>query len=95
MVKSGEELFLTSRGKTIARLTPGTGALSFLTLALDSRNARPLAVTPGIAVLSSDDARFAHHDPADRMIAATAIHYDAPLVTCDEIMVNIRHLRTV
>jgi PIN domain nuclease of toxin-antitoxin system len=41
-----------------------------------------LPIEPEIAELSQSD-RFPHRDPADRLIAATALHHRAPLVTSD------------
>lgn len=35
-------------------------------------------------VFASREIRLSHHDPADRLIAATARHYDLRLVTADE-----------
>src|SRR3989339_1815518 len=66
------------------RLDPGTDVLSFLNLVLASRVIRTLPITPEIAKISAIDSLFAHHDPADRIISATALHYEKPLVTCDE-----------
>ncbi|MHB1606138.1 MAG: type II toxin-antitoxin system VapC family toxin [Leptospirales bacterium] len=42
-----------------------------------------LPVTPEIATLSHSET-FKHNDPADRLIAATAIHHRASLITADE-----------
>jgi PIN domain nuclease of toxin-antitoxin system len=42
-----------------------------------------LPITPEIASLSQEDF-FIHKDPADRLIAATAIHHNAPLITADK-----------
>ena len=66
------------------RLDPGTDALSFLKLVLAARVIRPLPITPEIAGISANDALFAHHDPADRIIAATALYHGGSLVTCDQ-----------
>jgi PIN domain nuclease of toxin-antitoxin system len=64
------------------RLQPGTDAETFCRLALDARGTRLLPITPAIA------ARSAHidlpqGDPADRLIASTALDHGAPLVTID------------
>ena len=48
-----------------------------------------LPITASIAVTASDDRLFTLKDPADRIIAATAIHHNLPLITCDN------NLRTV
>jgi PIN domain nuclease of toxin-antitoxin system len=54
-----------------------------------------LPVSPEIAVLSADDGLFTHKDPADRIIAATAICNKAPLITCDGLLQGIRGLKTI
>lgn len=77
------------------RLDPGTDTLSFLKLVLASRAIRPLPITPEIAKISAGDALFAHHDPADRLIAATALHYERPLVTCDEALQTVKGLKII
>ena len=77
------------------RLDPGTDALSFLKLVLASRVIQPLPITPEIAKIAATDALFAHHDPADRIIAATALHYKGPLVTCDEALQAVKGLKII
>ena len=42
-----------------------------------------LPITPELASLSQEDF-FLHKDPADRLIAATAIYHNAPLITADK-----------
>ncbi len=53
-----------------------------------------LPITPEIAVLSQSD-RLPQKDPADRLIAATALAYKAPLVTSDEKLRTIDGLKTI
>ncbi len=77
------------------RLDPGTDALSFLKLVLASRVIRSLPITPEIAKISANDALFAHHDPADRIIAATALHYGGQLVTCDQALQAVNGLKII
>ncbi|MDO8723666.1 MAG: type II toxin-antitoxin system VapC family toxin [Syntrophales bacterium] len=77
------------------RLAPGTDILSFLRLVLASRMVRTLSISPEIARISADDVLFAHHDPADRIIAGTALHYRAPLVTCDESLQAVKSLKII
>ncbi len=86
-----EIAMLISKG----RLEPGTDTLSFLKLILSSRMIRPLAIIPEIAQISSHDGMFTHNDPADRLIAATALHYRIPLVTADTSLKNVRQLMTI
>ncbi|HBB17124.1 MAG TPA: PIN domain nuclease [Syntrophus sp. (in: bacteria)] len=77
------------------RLDPGTDVLSFLNLVLASRVIRTLPITPEIAKISAIDSLFAHHDPADRIIAATALHYEKPLVTCDEALRAVKGVKII
>lgn len=42
-----------------------------------------VALTPAIAALAESGV-VAHTDPADRLIAATALHHRAPVITADE-----------
>lgn len=80
-----EIAMLIARG----RLEPGMDANRFIEDLIASRSIEVMAITPQIAVLSQSDA-FAHGDPADRLIAATALFYRAPLVTSD---VKLRKLK--
>lgn len=77
------------------RLDPGTDTVSFLDLALSSRNIKTLPILPEIAYISSSHKAFVHHDPADRLIAATTLHYKGSLVTCDSLLRNIKELPTI
>ena len=56
-----------------------------------ARQVLVLPITAEIAVLSQSD-MFAHGDPADRLIAATARLHRAPLMTSD---VKLRKLKEV
>lgn len=53
-----------------------------------------LPITPGIAALSQSGL-FQHGDPADRLIAATAMHHRAPLVSGDEKLAAIPGLQVI
>jgi PIN domain nuclease of toxin-antitoxin system len=66
------------------RLDPGTDYLTFMHASLAARRVRVLPITPEIADLSATLASIQHQDPADRIIAATAVHHGAKLVTADE-----------
>lgn len=54
-----------------------------------------LAITPEVAVRASKFGPLFSQDPADRLIAATAIELDAPLITRDERMQQLTTLRTI
>lgn len=76
------------------RIALPTSTAAFLALALEARRIRMAPITPEIAELSCGD-RFHHADPADRIIAATALVLDAPIVTCDARLREMRGLKTV
>lgn len=65
------------------RLDPGTSALEFMNLALAARAIAMLPITPKIAELSTKLPQAVSADPADRLIAATAIHHGATLISTD------------
>ena len=53
-----------------------------------------LPITPEIAALSQGNI-FLHKDPADRLIAATAIHHNIPLITADKKLTKIKELNII
>ena len=53
-----------------------------------------LPITPEIASLSQGDF-FHHKDPADRLIAATAIYHNAPLITADKKLKRLEPLTVI
>ncbi len=77
------------------RLDPGTECRIFIDLMLAARGIRTLPVTPEIACLSVSHPALVHHDPADRLIAATALNARATLITCDERLLGVKGLKTV
>jgi PIN domain nuclease of toxin-antitoxin system len=85
-----EIAMLVSRG----RLDPAMDARQFLDDVITARSIQALAITPQIAVLSQSDA-FIHGDPADRLIAATAQSFRAPLVTSDERLRVLKEIATI
>ena len=64
------------------RLDPGVDLTAFLHDVIQARALCVLPITPEIAALSQS-AQFAHGDPADRIIAATALYHHARLITAD------------
>jgi PIN domain nuclease of toxin-antitoxin system len=65
------------------RLDPGTKAVEFMNLALAARAITVLPITPEIAELSTQVPEAVSPDPADRLIAATAIYHRATLISTD------------
>ena len=76
------------------RLRPGADAAEFIEKLLEARAISVLPITPRIAVLSQSD-EFRHRDPADRIIAATAIVHGAHLVTADARLRRVKALRVI
>jgi PIN domain nuclease of toxin-antitoxin system len=76
------------------RIDPATDAAQFIDDIVEARALRVLPITPKIAVLSQSEA-FQHGDPADRLIAATAIAHGAQLVTADVRLKHVRGLRVL
>lgn len=85
-----EIAMLIARG----RIDPATDAVQFIEDILEARAIRVLPITPKIAVLAQSET-FQHGDPADRLIAATAIAHGAQLVTADARLKLVRGLRVL
>ncbi len=77
-----EIAMLVSRG----RLDTGIPALEFLKLAIAARSIRVLAINPEIAGLSMSLSEAVGGDPADRLVAATAVFHRATLITTDGVL---------
>lgn len=77
------------------RLDPGTDALTFLRVALEARAIRVRPISPEVADLSVSFPSTINHDPADRIIVATAVLEHATLVTCDANLRDCGLVKTV
>lgn len=76
------------------RLTVSAEPALFLERLIQARAVTVLPITPEIAVLANS-AVIEHGDPADRVIAGTAIHHRAKLVTSDAKLQSVEGLTTV
>ena len=85
-----EIAMLLARGRLAVAVEPG----QFLSDLVLARGLRILPITPEIAVLAQSE-RFSHEDPADRLIAATALAHGARLVTADRQLLDVPDLPTV
>lgn len=65
------------------RLKPAMPLREFLADLISSNRLRVLPIIPEIAAHAACHTDFIHGDPADRIIAATALHHKATLLTCD------------
>jgi PIN domain nuclease of toxin-antitoxin system len=75
------------------RLTLPEPLLPWFKKALTIEKMRLLPITPEIAARS--EGLPMHGDPADRLIAATAIEYDCPLATVDGLLLKMPMLKTI
>ena len=76
------------------RLDPAMDARQFLDDVIAARRVRVLPISAEVAVLSQSD-MFSHGDPADRLIAATALLHRAPLVTSDARLRKLKEIATI
>lgn len=77
-----------------ARIRPNVAPAEFLRLVIAANRLRVLPITPEIAIISANDALFMHNDPADRIIAATAMHHKMPLLTSDSMLKKVKGLKS-
>ncbi len=77
------------------RLEVGDTASGFINLLLQSRNFYIQEITPEIADLSVNLGQEISSDPADRLIAATSILRNAPVITPDQNLRNATLLETI
>ena len=84
---------LLARGRLV--LPPGGASIrSYVDDILLAAGVEVLAITPEIAELAQDSA-FVHGDPADRLIAATAIAYGGTLISADEKLQSLGRITVV
>ncbi|HZP89339.1 MAG TPA: type II toxin-antitoxin system VapC family toxin [Burkholderiales bacterium] len=79
---------------TKRRLDLGTQIDVFLDRAIQARAIEILPIDPRIASLAQAD-MFAHGDPADRIIGATALHRKAILISADQRLRAIKALKVI
>jgi PIN domain nuclease of toxin-antitoxin system len=77
------------------RLEVNSTATTFINLFLQSRNISIQSISPEIAELSVNFDNTINSDPADRIIAATSIIYNAALVTSDKNLLENKQLDTI
>lgn len=77
------------------RLKPDAQTNDFLQLVVAANRLTVLPISPGIASLSANDELFQHNDPADRLIASTAIHHKMSILTSDRELKKVKGLKTI
>ena len=85
-----EIAMLISKG----RLRVDEDTVAFLRNIVEARSLRVIPISAEIAALSASD-EVGVGDPADRLIAATARHYGARLITRDRALASVPGLVTV
>ena len=86
-----EIAMLMSKGRVKAAMPPR----DFVADVIAANRLLVLPITPDIAFHASHHADFTHGDPADRIIAATALHHRAILLTCDTKLREMKALKTL
>ena len=79
----------------LGRISVDLDYLQFIKLILDSNNYILRSISPEIAELSTQLFLNINKDPADRIIAATAIINNLELITYDKSMRQSRKIRTI
>jgi len=87
-----EIALLHSRGRL--QVPPEVRLVELVSDILASLQMQVLPITPRIAALSQEP-RFSHGDPADRLIAATAIATGLPLISMDSRLREVPGLRYI
>jgi PIN domain nuclease of toxin-antitoxin system len=77
------------------RLVIAFDITGFIQLVLQSRNFHIQEITPEIADLSVNFDSEINNDPADRLIAATAILSNAPIITADQNLRKATMIKTI
>lgn len=86
-----EIAMLASQGKVTFEREVG----DWLEAALEAFGIETTPISPGIAARSTRIAQNFHGDPADQLIAATAIELDIPLITADSKLLGCQAVRTI
>lgn len=86
------EFLVHIRKRTILVNGPPT---SWIQASLAGMNVAVLPITMDIAIQSENLPAFQYNDPADRFIAATALHYSLPLITADNKLQKWSHIQTI
>ncbi len=86
-----EIAMLINRNRLAVDSTPS----EFIKLILQSRNFRIQDITPLIAELSVNFGPEINNDPADRLISATSILLNTPLITADKNLRNATLIETI
>ena len=90
-VSCWEVALLSERQRVTLELDP----LPWLNRLLNYPAVQLLPITPEIAVRAYSLPEPFHRDPADRLLVATAIEWDCPLLTDDRQILDYPHVNTI
>ena len=85
-----EVMVLEEKGRIVLELEPA----EWIKQSLAQLKPLEASLTGEIAILSRQ-IKLSHQDPADRFIAATALHYGLQLATVDQNLVDAEWLETI
>ena len=91
VVSCWEVALLSERQRVTLELDP----LPWLNRLLNYPAVQLLPITPEIAVRAYSLPEPFHRDPADRLLVATAIEWDCPLLTDDRLILDYPHVTTI
>jgi PIN domain nuclease of toxin-antitoxin system len=74
----------------LGRLSLSMPLVEWLSIAAHPRTVRLMPITPAIAAGTAALPSTFHRDPADRIIVATCLELDAPLLTHDRLIMRSR-----
>ena len=77
------------------RISVDTSYQNFVNLVLSSNNYQLKGITPEIAEMSTLLPEEVNLDPADRIIAATSLILEIPLITSDRNLLKAKSLKTI
>lgn len=78
-----------------SKLTVDTSYQEFIKLVMDSNNYHFQNITPEIAEKSTSLPDEVNKDPADRIITATSIIKNVPLITADKNLIKAKSIETI
>jgi len=77
------------------RLILDTTYKKFINNVLDANHYHLIGITPEIAEMSTEFSHSLNADPADRIISATSVINNAPLITADKNLLKFRSIKTI
>jgi PIN domain nuclease of toxin-antitoxin system len=95
LIMSGISLWEIAMLTKSGRLIIDTSYSEYIELLLSSFSIQVNPITPEIVKISVEFDDSVNHDPADRIIAATSLAENAPLVTTDKNLIKAKIINTI